>query len=838
MPLVGRDRSLQQLADCAAAAASGFGRLVVVAGEAGVGKSTLVEALRAELDGVRWLTGACEAHFTPRPLGPLLDVAAGLDAELTGLLRTDAPRVEVFAAVAGALAGPRPTVLVFEDLHWADEATLDLLRFLARRVGRLRTLIIVTYRTDAPEGDDAWRPALGELARERGTRQIHLDPLDLDAVRELATASGLDPVQLFELTGGNAFFLTELLAAGSAELPHSARDAVLGRAMSLPGPSRTGLETLALIGGRIGPEVALAAGVSADQLDDAVRSGLVQADGASLRFRHELARLAIDSAISPHRRLELHGRILDGLLAGECEDTARLAFHADQAGRRAEGARFAAAAGRRAAGLGAHREATVQYRRALRLLRAEQVVERAGLLDALATELTFLDRWEESAVERLAAIELWRTLDEPLRIGEDLRRLGIVMWRLCRGEESVRYSDAAVRGLEPLGATPELGWVYANRCPDARSLDALVEDADRAREIAESLGMLDLRAQLLLIESEAAFRSSGDWETPLRRALELTVVEGLDHLAGATYSTLHEFLVTSFRIVEAEADYQRGVAFCDDRELATYASCLRGRRALALAELGRWDDAVRLAEEVLATNSSPVNQLTSRVALALVRMRRGDEAAETVLDPAVGWADSLREAPWIVLTRLARVELLWLAGDEAAARAELAVAAATVAPTYPAAGAEVERWRRRLDGSTGTESAADWDARGCAYRAALALIDQGDPASLGEALARLETLGADGAARLARSRLRGLGERAAATGRRPSTRRNPLGLTQRQQQILELLHAGLTNKEIAGRLFISAKTVDHHVSAVLAALGVASRREAASVATPIEAPTR
>lgn len=837
MALVGRDRSLEQLTDWAAAAASGFGRLAVVAGEAGVGKSALVEALRARVDGVRWLSGACEAHFTPRPLGPLLDVAAGLGTELTRLLRADAPRVDVFAAAAEALAGPRPTVLVFEDLHWADEATLDLLRFLGRRVARLKALIVVTYRTDASEGDDAWRPVLGELARERSTRRLHLEPLDLDAVRELAGSSGLDPVRLYELTGGNAFFLTELLAAGSAELPHSARDAVLGRALSLPAPSRTGLETLALIGGRIGPGVALAAGVSGDQLDDAVRSGLVLVDGPFLRFRHELARLAIDSAISPHRRLELHGRILDALLAGDGEDAARLAFHADQAGRAEQGTRFAAAAGDRAAGLGAHREATAQYRRALRLIRSERVVERAGLLDALATELAFLDRWEESAAQRLAAIELWRTLEQPLRVGEDLRRLSIVMWRLCRGDESVRYSHEAVRMLEPLGPSPELGWAYANRCPDAESLDALTEDAGRARQVADSLGLADLRAQLLLIESEAAFRSGGDWELPLRHALGLALSEGLDQLGGASYSTLYEYLVTSFRIVEAESDYQRGVVFCDDRELATYGSCLRGRHALAAAELGHWDDAVRAAEEVLATNSSPVNQLTSRVALAQVRIRRGEGGAEVVLDPAVAWADALGEAPWIVLTRLARVELLWLAGDTSAARDELAVAAAAVQRTYPAAAAEVGRWRRRLDGVPGFEPAAAWDARGCAYRAALALIDQGDPASLGEALARLETLGALGTARLARSRLRGLGERAVATGRRPSTRRNPLGLTERQQQILELIRDGLTNKEIAARLFISAKTVDHHVSAVLAALGVASRREAAAAGTPTAAAT-
>lgn len=754
-------------------------------------------------------------------------MAAGLGAGLPALLRTGAPPVEVFAAVTAALQVP--TVLVVEDAHWADEATLDLLRFLARRAQTLRATVIVTHRSDASEADRAWRQTLAELCRERATVRVDLEPLDLAAVTELALGSSLDPVELLHLTGGNAFFLTELLAHGSPALPRSARDAVLGRVLALPPAVRAALDVLTVMGGPIEPKAATAARVRPDDLDALVAAGLLVADAGRLRFRHEIARLAIDGEIGPHRRPALHARVLEALISSGDDDVARLAHHADQAGRGAEAVDYASAAGDRAAALGAHREAAVQYRRALRHVDADALRTRARLHDALADQLALLDKWPESADERAAAIELWRQAGETLRVGDGLRRLSIVAWRQCRGVESNRFADEAVAMLEPLGPSPELGWAYLNRSAGSTDLDRLTADTARASGVADAIGLAELSASLELAHAERAFRSGADWEAPLRRALEAAAGPGLDQLGGAAYSTLYEFFVSSFRIHDGEADFRRGLAFCDDRELTTYSSCLRGRRALALAETGRWQRALEMAGRVLGSAASEVNQLTSRVATALVAMRTGIGDPDAVLGPALEWASTLAETPWVVLTRLAAAERHWLREDDTAAATELAAAEAALTPTFPQEIAEVARWRRRLEGgdAAGTESVAHWERRGCSYRAALALVDRGDPDALGEALARLEAMGAHGTTALVRARLRRLGHRAVPTGRRPATRRHPHGLTERQQKILALITAGLTNNEIASRLTISPKTVDHHVSAVLAKLGVATRREAA-----------
>ena len=179
----------------------------------------------------RWSWGACDGLFTPRPLGPLFDLAGQLGGELLDLCRARAPREELFGALLRQVSEPGTlNVVVIEDVHWADEATIDLLRFLGRRLRNAAVLLIATYRDDAPAAGDPLRLALGELARQRTTRRIELAPLSADAVRVLAAGSGLEAAALFRLTGGNPFYVTEVVQAGMGEVPASARDAVLARA--------------------------------------------------------------------------------------------------------------------------------------------------------------------------------------------------------------------------------------------------------------------------------------------------------------------------------------------------------------------------------------------------------------------------------------------------------------------------------------------------------------------------------------------------------------------------------------------------------------------------------
>ena len=173
--LLERDAQLASLTGYAGEARHGDGRLVLVAGEAGVGKSALVEQAQRDLPAARWFWGACDGLFTPRPLGPLFDIASKLGGELLELCRADAPREDLFRALLRQISEPAELhVLVMEDVHWADEATVDLLRFLGRRLRDAPVLLIATYRDDGLTPDDPLRVALGDLATQRSTRRIGL----------------------------------------------------------------------------------------------------------------------------------------------------------------------------------------------------------------------------------------------------------------------------------------------------------------------------------------------------------------------------------------------------------------------------------------------------------------------------------------------------------------------------------------------------------------------------------------------------------------------------------------------------------------------------------------
>ena len=280
------------------------GRLVLVAGEAGAGKSALITQFTAGLSDTRCYLGTCDGLFTPRPLGAFLDIAGQLGGELADRFRGDAGRDELFGLLLGQLAQPGGLrVVVVEDIQWADEATLDLLRYLSRRIISLPVLLVVTYREDEVADSKLLRVALGDLAVQRCTRRVELVPLSAAAVAVLAAGSGLDAAELHQLTGGNPFYVVESLRAGLDKVPRSAMDAVLARAAGLGPGARDVLHVAALTGAVV--ELWLlerAARATPELADELVARGLLVADGTTLRFRHEIARRAVLAAIPGYRQ--------------------------------------------------------------------------------------------------------------------------------------------------------------------------------------------------------------------------------------------------------------------------------------------------------------------------------------------------------------------------------------------------------------------------------------------------------------------------------------------------------------------------------------------------------
>ena len=850
MRLIERESQLAALRQYADEASQGSGRLVLISGEAGVGKSVLLEESAHDLNDARWLWAGCDGLFTPAALGPLLDLASQLDGELLRLCHAEAKRDQLYGALLQQLGDLQSfTVLVIEDVHWADEATLDLLIYLGRRIQHLPVLLLVTYRDDALVATDPLRLTLGALAIQRATRRLSLATLSAAGVATLAEGTTIDATELHRLTAGNPFFVIEVLQAGNDALPASVRDAVLARTRTLSTSARDALDTAALIGSRMQSGLLVSLLDDPLVLDELISHGLLIKDGDDLRFRHEIARVAIEAAVPPYRKAAMHTKIMDALLSQGCNDDARLAFHAEGAGRDDLVVRYGSRAGRRASELAAHREAAAQYGRALQSATDTDLRTRAELSDAVAQELALVDRWEESAEMRTAALELWRGAGDLRRESQSLLRLSVAMWRLCRGAESKQAREGALALAQECASGPEIARAYermaSHRLAEGRYEEGIAM-ARQAREMAEQLGLTDVIGDALDTEAKAIRGRGGEWAVPMQAALEFALSGGHEEQAGRAFARTYMWYCEDLRPEEAERCYGDALAYCEEHDIGTFVVCLQGQRTAVLEQNGRWDECISLGHALLDQHRlSRWNRLRPLCSTAKVMARRGEQGFWPYLDEAMESALRLGEPEWIRPVGIARTEARWLEGRLDAASYELDRVC-----SFSAGATAVDRcwmalWMRRLGRTAqavdiepfgsqltgdGARAAALWDRLGYRYEAALALLDTKEDTHLRESLRRLVDLGADAAARRVRQTMRDLGIRSIPAGARTATKAHPRGLTAREQEILELLSQGQSNEEIAASLFISVRTVEHHVSAILGKLGATTRKDAAKEA--------
>src|SRR5512132_1339422 len=293
---------------------SGTGRVVLVGGEAGVGKTALLRWFCNERGGsapILW--GGCDPLFAPRPLGPLLSVAEEAGGALEEVVTRGAMPHELAAALVRQLSAHPGTVFVLEDVHWADEATLDVLKLLVRRVAAVPVLVVASFRDDELDPGHPLRRVLGELATSATVRRLKLDRLSPAAVARLAEPCGVDPNELYRKTAGNPFFVVEVLAAGVDEIPETVRDAVLARVARLSAAARSLLEAVALVPPQAELWLLDALAEDVGCLQECLASGMLAADPSGVAFRHELARLAVEDSVAPNRRVGLHRAALAAL---------------------------------------------------------------------------------------------------------------------------------------------------------------------------------------------------------------------------------------------------------------------------------------------------------------------------------------------------------------------------------------------------------------------------------------------------------------------------------------------------------------------------------------------
>lgn len=843
--LLDREDDLGQLSAAFDRVAQGQGSVTLITGEAGIGKTTLLRNFLGNLDpATSVFRGACEDLSIAEPMGPVRDIAIEAGGEFSYDSSSGGALLSVFSDVLSACSrNEHGNVIVIEDFHWADDATADFVRYAARRVGDHPILLIVTSRVERIENRQRLRKAFGDLPVDALLR-LELSTLSENAVTELCRNTRLDPAEVYSATGGNAFYVNELIQSTSGALPTSIRDAVMARVDRLTDEGQRALDLVSIFPrqAEVGHVLALGGEGVEEGLECCLDAGLLGSDGDNLFFTHELAREAVRTSLSPLRQRALNRALFDHLNEAGETSLSRLLHHAREAGNSDAVAELAPRAARDAASLGSWPEAATFFDIAIEALGPSadaDLLEEAAWASYLSIGLEF------AAIYQQRAVDLIDQASDPIRYGTARRKLARFLWFRSDFIGAEANAKIAIDALTDVDG-PELALAHSTLAQlymAAYRFEEVWPHAEKAMEIAEEHERSDILAHALnnyamshiFRDREAAKRYMGE-------SLEISLEIGnIDHAGRAMANSMHlEYETCHYR--EALERARQSAGYSRDHDLDGYYRYALGMQSRAAVRLCQWDE----AEDPGTRGFDPDDRIPmsqhANAALGLLSLsvRTGRPLPESAISYLTLFDTDVAEAQRLAPFAEIMAELAWQSGDdltEAIARLHRAVASSKLPETVGNALIWLKRLGEpvsvavttafpapfRLELSGDIEGAAKaWAERGAHYDQALVLAF-GDATKRSEAEALFKKIGhgPDPARYLAAPKEARRG--------RPADR-GPFGLTKRQIDVLRELDQGKSNARIGESLFISPKTVDHHVSAILAALDVTSRGEAAAKA--------
>ncbi len=754
----------------------------------------------------------------------------------------------------------KPLVLIIEDLHWADQKSLDWLQFMGRRLSQIPVLLVATYRDDELGASHPLLNTIAVIPAGR-TERLAIRPLTMGAVRELCRESPERAKNLHKVTGGNPFFVTELLAADghSSKVPGSVSDVISARLGGLPAQTQRFLEFAAC-----SPRELPLATINELELGDieahcelACARNILVPTSTSYRFRHELVRIATYARMTPTRRQKAHASFLQKLLnrTGHRPPLDLIVHHAEGAQEVEKILSYAPAAARQAAQFGAHREAANHLRTALRFIEQASAEQAAMIYEQWAYEAGLSLAIDDEVIQaREQAIALWRQLGRADKIGENLSWLSRMHWYRGEAERAQRYVEEAIRTLEHSApsANPARARAFALRAQYFMLQDNMADAITWGQQAYENAVQADdqemIAHALNTIGTAKLFRGNADGETQLRESLDLALTHGFHEQAARVYTNLSECLIENGCIDKAEQLLEEGIAFDSNHDLDSWTYYLVGRKAQLRFEQDRYDEAILIAESVLAReNQTLLMKMPAMIVLARAKLRRGDDDAQTLLAAAADAALRINEPQYTIAVELATMESCVLQNrTEEVTAAIKRVRQLDPALISPRKAGELLLWSWFADTELGADynealpsafahfcagrfdqAAADFAQRGMRYLGAWSRLASKTTDETSAARALLESIGAAGA--LQSQLLYGPASMPAARkpGRYKAASAHPYNLTKQEQKVLAMLADGLSNTAIADQLSRSRRTIENHVSSVLSKLHCKNRLEAA-----------
>jgi DNA-binding CsgD family transcriptional regulator len=858
MELIEREELLALLQSEFKKVAGGEGHCLFISGEPGIGKTALVKAFCRQQEDSLIYQGACDALFTPRPLAPLYDILWQVNKERWAAGPVTEERSALFAHFFQELSiKNKKTLIVFEDIHWADEGTLDFIKFFARRIYQLPCLFILTYRDDEIHSRHPLRTVIGQLPPDSFTK-IPLHSLSKAAVARMATEKGYNGDDVYAISGGNPFYVNEILASYSPGVPENIKDSILSVYERQEEGTKHAWQLCSVV--PEGLEIERFAKIKSswnEAMDHCFAMNVIMVQQDRVVFKHELYRRTIEESLSPFKRIALNKLILELFLEsfekkGEIE---RIVHYAKNANENEVVFKYAPVAARQAACTGAHIESSKLFLTAIEYASGRGTDDLVEFYEAYAYECYLTNQIKEAIIYEGKALQTWKKNKQTERISNSLRFLSRLWWLESNIKQAELFAREAIEILDDRPASAAKAMAYSNMSQLKMLCDQDMESlawGEKAIAIAEEVNDQEALSHALnnvgAVKMNMAISRQEGIEL-LQQSLEIALKNSFHEHAARAYSNLGSNAVKLKDYEMAKKILDAGIQYGEERDLDSWVLNMLSLKACVSLETGDWNKAYSIADNLLQNEDKPrAFTLSALLVVAKINFRTGKGEAISFLQRAKTVAFKTMELQKIIPLLIALLEYEWLTGNSLIEKEELDNVLGRIDQSiYVAENSELAFWlfktrNQRLllpEMYAGYEvtglanvrkAAATWHKAGCAYAEAFALYE-GNEADKKNALTIFQQLGASAICEKIKMEMRSGGIKKIPRGLRESTKMNPARLTNRELDILQLLQKAVQNKEIAQTLFISPKTVDHHISSILFKLEVNSRVKAVAEAT-------